>query len=239
MKIAVWSGPRNLSTAMMYSFSNRADCTAVDEPFYAYYLKQTGKLHPMYDRIIQSQVTQPKAIIAQLTGDNPEQAKIYYQKHMTHHMLPELSLDWAQQLHNIILIRHPARVIASYNNKVTQISVEDVGVLRQHQIYRQLCALGTKPLIIDSDTILQKPERALQNLCRAIGIPFDNNMLLWHKGGSRYDGIWAKHWYDAIWSSTGFVPSSRPLPQLQGESAAICQQLTPTYLELKQQAMTL
>lgn len=202
MKIAMWSGPRNLSTAMMYSFGNRSDCQITDEPFYAAYLEASGIQHPMNEEILASQPTKPDRVIRDVLAPNDK--PIWYQKHMTHHMLPHFSLEWLSKVTNVFLIRDPRRVIASYAAKRTDLSLKDLGFKQQLRLYDHCYALGLETYVVDSDDILRDPRGALTALCAAIKIPFDENMLTWAPGPRSEDGVWAAHWYDGVHKSTGF-----------------------------------
>ncbi|MEM6307936.1 MAG: HAD family hydrolase, partial [Pseudomonadota bacterium] len=211
MKIAMWSGPRNLSTALMYAFGNRADCAAIDEPFYAAYLAASGADHPMRDMVLASQSQNPADVIAHLTGPNPGNAPLWYQKHMTHHM-GGISLDWLDRVTNVFLIRHPARVIASYVNKRENPTLDDLGFAQQVAIFDHCRALGQTPIVVDSDDILANPSAVMAAQCDALGIRFDPAMLHWPAGPRPYDGVWATHWYDAVHQSTGLTPQLRVMP---------------------------
>ena len=219
MKIAMWSGPRNLSTAMMYSFGNRADCAVVDEPFYAAYLHHSGVDHPMRAQILQSQTTDPAVVARNMLGPNPGGQAIWYQKHMTHHMMAGFPMDWLADVVNVFLIRHPARVIASYHRKRENPTMDDLGFAAQKRLYDHCVALGQTPAVIDSDDILVDPERALTGLCARIGISFDPAMLTWPSGPRADDGIWAAHWYDAVHRSTGFGGPVGALPRVESGGA--------------------
>lgn len=215
--IAMWSGPRNLSTAMMRSFGNRADCSVMDEPFYAAYLARSGMDHPMRDEIIAAGETDPEAVAAQCLY--PAGAPISYQKHMMHHMLDGFPLDWVGEVTNVFLIRDPVRVLASYAAKWADVRVRDTGFKQQRALFdRLLSETGRPPLVVDAQDIRAAPEAVLTALCRAIEIPFDPAMLRWAPGARVEDGIWGAHWYDAIWRSTGFAPPEMsPLPPLPRE----------------------
>ena len=221
MKIAMWSGPRNLSTAMMYAFGNRVDCAITDEPFYAAYLHHTGVQHPMGADIMASQPTDPATVVQTLTGPNPGGRAIWYQKHMTHHMIDGFPMDWLEQVTNVFLIRHPARVMASYQRKRENPTLGDLGFVEQKQIYDACVARGQAPVVIDSDDILQNPVRALRRLCDGIGITFDPAMLSWPAGPRDADGIWAAHWYDAVHKSTGFGPPPGDMPDIPADDPTL------------------
>lgn len=226
MKIAVWSGPRNLSTALMYSFANRADFTVMDEPFYAPYLAATGLEHPMSDAIQAAHQTDPEqvAMACENGGEQPHK----YMKHMPHHMLDRFPLDWAKDCVNIHLIRHPARVIASYVATRENPTLEDLGYLQQTALFNTVGGI-----VIDSADIRQDPENALKNLCQQIKLPFNSAMLNWPAGPRPYDGIWASHWYNAVHQSTGFVGAEGPLPHLEGAAADLLDAALPYYEKLK------
>ncbi|MEQ6249508.1 HAD family hydrolase [Sulfitobacter sp. HNIBRBA3233] len=206
MRIAMWSGPRNLSTAMMYSFANRRDFTALDEPFYAAYLARTGADHPMRDTILSAHETDPERVAALCEKDG---APHLYMKHMPHHMLADFPMGWAETCVNIHLIRHPARVIASYHEKRQSPTLEDIGYLQQTALFDRIGGI-----VIDATDIRAAPERMLRKLCDAIGLPFDPAMLHWPSGPKDVDGIWASHWYGAVHASTGFARAEGDLPTL-------------------------
>lgn len=220
----MWSGPRNLSTAMMYSFGNRDDCTAIDEPFYAAYLAKTGLDHPMRDEILKSQPTDINTAIAGLT----QPKGLQYEKHMTHHMLPEFPKGWMSDVQNVYLIRHPARVIASYQAKRENPTLDDLGFTQQLDLFE---AFGGT--VIDSADILENPQVALEGLCRSLAIGFDDSMLTWPKGPKSFDGIWAAHWYGSVHQSTGFAGTEGPLPRLEGAAADLLAAALPIYQKLK------
>jgi hypothetical protein len=218
MKIAMWSGPRNLSTALMYAFAARPDCTVSDEPFYATYLAATGIDHPMRAEVIASQPTDPAKVAAHCTGPNPDGKPLWYQKHMTLHMVPAFERGFLKDLTNVFLLRHPARVIASYAKKREAPTLEDIGFLQQAQLFDQVADLtGTAPPVITAEAIRANPRAALTTLCAALGIPFTEAMLHWPAGPKPYDGVWAPHWYNAVHRSTGFEDPEGPLPDLPAE----------------------
>jgi hypothetical protein len=214
-KIAMWSGPRNLSTALMYSFGNRADFAVIDEPFYAHYLRETGLEHPMRNDVLASQPHDANQVIQSLT--NPI-SQHFYQKHMCQHMLPSVPRGWMNTVKNVLLIRHPARVIASFGAKYEDFGLADIGFSQQLELFEMLRAEGHTPLVIDSADIREKPEPMLTKLCAALDLSFDPAMLSWPKGGHPSDGIWAAHWYNTVHSSTGFAGPEGPLPVLETEA---------------------
>ncbi|WP_121060907.1 HAD family hydrolase [Chachezhania antarctica] len=232
MRIAMWSGPRNLSTAMMYAFRARGDCAVTDEPFYAAYLAETGLDHPMRDAVIASQPTDAAEVISALTGPAPGERPHWYQKHMTQHMLPVIPTNWMEDMVNVYLIRHPARVIASYSARRERPSRADLGFDRQLEL------LGKHPgPVIDSHDIRQDPAAALGRLCAEIGLDYTPAMLHWPAGGCPEDGAWAAHWYGAIHASTGFAGAEGPLPELTGKAAALAADLMPVYGAMRSKAL--
>ena len=232
MKIAMWSGPRNLSTAMMYAFGNRPDCAVVDEPFYAAYLAMTGLDHPMRDEIMASQSQDPDTVIRSLVGPVPDRKTIYYQKHMAQHMLPGIAREWIKDCVNVFLIRHPARVIASYAAKRENPTLDDIGFRQQAELYAEALAQGGNPIVIDSYDIRENPRMMLKNLCNSIGLQFDPAMLEWPSGGHKDDGIWAAHWYAAVWKSTGFAGPEGPLPEVPEALQPVLDEAMPHYENL-------
>jgi hypothetical protein len=204
-RLVMWSGPRNISTAMMRAFENRADCAVSDEPFYACYLARTGIDHPMRAEILASMERDYAAVAEALRGPSPNAAEVWYQKHMTHHMLPGDSLDWARGAANCFLIRDPRRVVASYARKRENPTPADIGLAREAELYREIEAMtGAPPPVLDADDVLADPEHALRALCAAVDLPFDSAMLAWPAGRRDSDGVWAAHWYGAVERSTGF-----------------------------------
>jgi len=237
-RIAMWSGPRNLSTAMMYSFGARTDCAVWDEPYYAAYLRATGLDHPMAAGIIAAYETDP-AQVGAACARLPDARPIFYQKHMTHHMLPAFDLGWLAQVTNVFLIRHPARVIASYQQKRENPTLADLGFEQQLALFRHAWDLtGERPVVVDSADILAAPEPMLRALCTAIGIPFDATMLSWPAGGHAADGIWASHWYNAVHASTGFGDAEGSIPDLQPPLADLLPPALAIYQHLKPYALT-
>jgi hypothetical protein len=205
IRIAMWSGPRNLSTAMMRSFGNRPDSAVIDEPFYAAYLALTGLDHPMRAEILAHHETDWRKVAETVAGPAPDGRRIFYQKHMTHHMLPDIGREWMRACRHAFLIRHPAHVLASYAAKRQQVEFSDIGFVEQAELFdRAADILGAAPPVVDADRLLAAPRPALEALCAALGIPFREEMLAWRAGPRPSDGIWAAHWYDAVNRSTGF-----------------------------------
>jgi Sulfotransferase domain len=214
IRIAMWSGPRNISTAMMRSFGARSDCHVVDEPFYAAFLAQTGLIHPMNDDVLASQPNDWRDVVPALLGPTPNGEPVFYQKHMTHHMLPGFGLDWMRQCRNAFLIRDPARVLASYIVKREDVALADIGFVQQAEIFaREADRLGHAPPVVEGIDVLKAPEATLAKLCVALDIPWTTQMLSWPPGRRATDGVWGPAWYDAVEKSTGFTapPPETPL----------------------------
>lgn len=211
MRIIIWSGPRNLSTAMMRAFGARADTHVVDEPFYAAYLAATDLNHPMRDEIVSSGETDWREVAVACAAEAPKDT-IRYEKHMTHHMIDGAPLDWMKGAKIAFLIRDPAQVAASYAAKRDTITLEDIGVVRQSELF-DYCSgqLGQVPPVIEAADIRRAPGLALRSLCEALGINFDPAMLSWPSGPRQTDGVWGRHWYASVNQSTGFVaPDAQP-----------------------------
>lgn len=236
MIIAMWSGPRNLSTAMMYSFGARPDTEAFDEPFYASFLAETGLDHPMGDKIMEVDETDPMKVVATITG---EQGKpVRYLKVMTHHMVEAVPRDWFDRVKHVFLIRHPARVIASYQRKREQPTFEDLGFAQQNEILAQVEAGGHDAIVIDSDDVLRAPEKILPALCAALGLTWMDEMLAWPKGPKPFDGVWAPHWYNAVHQSTGFGAPPADPPQIDGSEVALFEQAMPLYSAMRARSLS-
>ncbi|CAN5693531.1 branched chain amino acid aminotransferase [soil metagenome] len=235
MRIAMWSGPRNISTAMMRAWENRTDTLVVDEPFYACYLQATGLDHPGAAEVIAAGETKRENVVMRLLAPPPAGKQIIYQKQMTHHLLPEISRDWLGEVTNCFLIRDPREVITSYIRKNRDPAPEDVGYPQQVEIFEWVRAhTGGTPPVIDARDVLENPERVLRLLCEALGVEFSARMLSWPPGLRESDGVWAKHWYAEVANSTGFrsyakkdeeVPSR--LRGVYEECRALYEQLHP------------
>jgi Sulfotransferase domain len=229
IRIAMWSGPRNISTAMMRSWGNRGDTAVIDEPFYAYYLRATGKKHPGADEVMAGGDTDWRNVVDQLTGPVPNGKKIFFQKQMTHHLLPEVDRQWLGAVANCFLIRDPAEVITSYIKKNdVDLALEDLGFVQQAEIFDWV-SQNTKQRapVIDARDVQQNPKRMLGMLCDATGVEFDEAMLSWPPGLRETDGVWATHWYSEVARSTSFQPyrpKNAPVPERLGEIHERCRE---------------
>jgi len=216
-RIAMWSGPRNISTAMMRAWGNRSDTFVVDEPFYAFYLNATGKKHPGANEVVAAGETDWRKVVAQLTGPVPNDKPIFFQKQMTHHLLPEVDREWLVAMTNCFLIRNPRDVVLSYVKKQGEPALENLGFVQQAEIFDWVrLRTGATPPVIDARDVLENPKRILGRLCEAIGVEFSESLLSWASGLRETDGIWAKHWYDEVARSTSFQPyrpKDEPVPQ--------------------------
>lgn len=234
--IAMWSGPRNISTAMMRAWENRDDTVVVDEPFYAHYLHDTGLHHPMRDAVIASGETDWQTVVQSLVVAPDE--GIFYQKHIATHWLPHFSTQWLDSLDHVFLIREPEPVVASYSIKRDKPTATDLGYQQQGYLFDLLHERnGTPPAVIDSRRFLADPRGQLQALCSRLAITFDENMLSWPAGARESDGVWGQHWYDAVNRSTGFAPPRSSSVVLDSHQQIIADDCQPYYEKLREYAV--
>ena len=232
IRLAVWSGPRNISTALMRSWENRPDTTVIDEPLYPHYLSATGLDHPGRADVIDAGETDWHKVVATLLGPVPDGVRVFYQKHMAHHLLPGIERTWVAGLTNVVLIRDPREVVASYVRSRAGVTADDLGLTQQVQLYDDLAAAGTPPPVIDARDFLLRPEPYLQAMCRHVGVEFATRMLAWPPGRRDSDGVWGRYWYDAVWKSTGFTEYQPRDPQLDGQPALVAEECLPLYERL-------
>ncbi len=233
LRIAMWSGPRNISTAMMRAWENRGDCAVSDEPLYAAFLNDTQLDHPGFDEVIAAGEPDYKKVTASLLGEAPEKKDIWYQKHMTHHLLPNYQRDWIPQLTNILLIRNPVEVVASYVKSRATVTPEDIGIPQQRKLYEEIIhATGTAVPIIDATDFLRAPEKYLKALCEYLQIEFTDRMLHWPAGRRASDGVWAPYWYAAVEASTGFEAWHARENTLSGDAADVAESCRADYVFL-------
>jgi hypothetical protein len=233
LRIAMWSGPRNISTAMMRAWENRGDCAVSDEPLYAHYLSHTGLDHPARDEVIAAGDNDWRSVVDSLLGPAPGDMPVWYQKHMTHHLLPHIDRGWIARLHNVLLIRDPREVVASYLKSRATVTADDIGLPQQAALYDELSEAGAAPPIIDAGDFLRAPEPHLRALCDWLGIAFSDRMLHWPKGPRDSDGIWAPHWYAHVRESTGFETPAVHEVALPGEATAVAEVCWPYYERLR------
>ena len=226
LRIAMWSGPRNISTAMLRAWGNRNDTFVCDEPLYANYLRDHGHDHPGREDILAHHDSDLERVVTWLTRDTPEDRPIFYQKHMAHHLLPG-DRSWVTRLTNVFLIRDPAEMLTSLIRILPQPILHDTGMPQQRELFDLECdRLGNAPPVIDSADVLRRPRAGMESLCRAVGADFDEAMMSWPPGRRETDGIWAPHWYGAVENSTGFAPyrpKNEPVPDFLEPVLGECQ----------------
>ena len=206
-RIAMWSGPRNISTAMMRSWGNRQDTVVCDEPLYAHYLLETGLQHPGAEETLAVHETDWRRVVAQLTGSLPAGKSVFYQKHMAHHLLPHIELQWLDRLSNCLLIRQPREMLTSLLEFLPLPSIEDTGLPQQAKIYDYIAErTGSPPPVIGAADVLRAPRPMLAKICEAVDVPFDERMLTWDAGPRQTDGAWGKYWYTKVYKTTSFAP---------------------------------
>lgn len=234
LRIAMWSGPRNLSTAMMRAFSSRPDTAIADEPFYAHFLETTGVQHPGREDVFEELDSDWRKVADYLTGPIPEGKQVWYQKQMTHHIVGDNDLEWTDKVVNCFLIRHPRDVILSYLKIHPEIDVSLLGCRQQARIFnRILKTTETPPIVIEADDIAEKPEDILSKLCVRLGIPFTDAMLSWAEGPHPDDGVWGKYWYRNVMQTTGFQPFRQKTEQLDERHGKVYAECMDTYLRLR------
>jgi hypothetical protein len=231
LRLAMWSGPRNISTAMMRAWENRGDCVVVDEPLYAHYLAHTGLDHPGREEVINAGETDWRKVAARLTGPAPNNISVMYQKHMTHHLLPHIGREWLGELTHVFLIRDPRRVLVSYlKSRPHNVTAADIGILQQHEIYEHIHAsAGAAPPVIDAAEFLKAPEAQLRVLCELLGVEFTARMLAWPPGPRPSDGVWAPYWYEQVYRSTGFASAAESEPHVPAAFRGLIEAVMPSF----------
>ncbi|WP_370188228.1 HAD family hydrolase [Qipengyuania sp.] len=239
IRIAMWSGPRNISTAMMRSFGARADCAVSDEPFYGCFLKTTGERHPMATETIADMDCDWHSVLRTQSSDPPRSEPIWYQKHMPHHMVGPVSIADMPDHRHAFLIRAPERVVASYREKNELREPAMLGFAQMRAYFdAEVGRTGVIPPVVDSDDILADPTGVLARLCDGLAIDWDPAMLCWAMGPHAEDGMWGQHWYDRVNASTGFAPAPGELPHLEGEHARVAEACRDDYEALRRYALT-
>jgi hypothetical protein len=232
-RIAMWSGPRNISTALMRSWGNRADTFVCDEPLYAHYLLKTRVPHSGADEVIRHQENDWRKVVAWLTGDIPDGKSIFYQKHMTHHLLPEIDRGWLDRVTNAFLIRAPREVVTSFVRVAGEPRLEDTGLPQQLEIFSLVRQrTGRVPPVVDARDVLEDPAHLLRLLCKALDVEFTEAMLSWPPGPRATDGVWAKHWYDAVLKTTSFQPYRPRNESVPSHLAGLLEQAEDIYRQL-------
>lgn len=225
--VCLWSSPRNISTALMYSFMQRQDTQVIDEPLYAHYLKTTGLKHPGYADILASQDNDGNKVFASFFSDQ-FQAPVLFCKQMTHH-LDGINLSLLLQSENILFIRNPIQIIASYTKVIPEVRMEDIGIKRQWELYQWLHQQGNHPIVLDAADLLENPSAQLQKICDAMSIPFYDSMLSWQPGPKPEDGVWAPYWYENVHKSTGFQKTASASVSLENKHDALAKEAVHYY----------
>ena len=235
LRLAMWSGPRNVSTALMRAFDSRPDSVVCDEPLYAHYLKVTGLDHPVADEIVEKHEADWRKVVDWLTGPLPEGKTLFYQKHMAHHLLPTIERGWLERVTNVFLIRDPRQMLTSLLEILPEPRIEDTGYPQQVELFEaERARTGGTPVVVDSKDLLLDPGAMLAALCERVGLEYDPAMLSWEPGLRETDGCWAESWYGNALSSTGFQPYREKevrVPErfraLEDEAVALYERLFP------------
>lgn len=225
-RICLWSCPRNVSTALMYSFAQRRDTKVFDEPLYAHYLLQSGAKHPARKQVLQSQENDGNKVVNNIILK--EHAPVSFHKLMTYFLI-NINTDFLERVSNVIFIRNPKEIIASYSKVIPNPKMMDIGMKKQFELYHQLSNKGHCPIVLDSRYLLINPKKILEKLCFLLAIPFEEKMLEWEKGARKEDGVWAKYWYKNIHNSTGFVPYIKQETNLVNSNLKLSEKCQPYY----------
>ena len=236
LRICLWSGPRNVSTAVMYSFRQRADTSVVDEPLYAHYLAASGVEHPAVQDVISAQETDGDAVIQSIVlGPSPTPVRFF--KHMAHHLV-DLDLSFVDEIENVLLTRDPIEMLPSLVKQVPNPTLEGTSLPMQVRLFERIAASGRHPIVLDSRLLLEDPRAVLEALCRRLGIEFDERMLSWPAGPKPEDGVWAPHWYHNVHRSTGFEPYSPKTDPMPGHLIGLLEECRPLYRRLRAHALS-
>ncbi len=238
LRIAMWSGPRNISTAMMRSWENRDDCAVIDEPFYAHYLQRTGADHPGREEVIENDEPNEARVLQRILGPPPGDCAIYYQKHMAHHLLAGMDRSWMDAFAHAFLIRCPRDMMTSLQVRLGEFTAEETGLPQQLEIFESIRKReGRIPPVIDSRDVLTDPRRVIGLLTEALGVGFQQSMLSWEAGKRESDGVWAHHWYDRVWESTGFAPYRPKTVEVPEELEEVLHTIQPIYDRLYEERL--
>lgn len=239
VRVGMWSGPRNISTALMRSWESRSDCFVSDEPLYAHYLKFTGADHPAREEIIQNHEWDWQLVTRSLTGPIPRGKTVWYQKHMNHHLTPEVGRKWILELRNVFLIRDPVEMITSFIKVIPNPTLTDLGLPQQVELWEWIRArTGQAPPVIDARDVLENPPAMLSAVCRRVGVPFDPAMLAWKPGPRDTDGLWGPHWYDSVYKSTGFGPYKSKHERVPERLAGVLEECQRLYCLMAEHKIT-
>ena len=240
IRIAMWAGPRNISTTMMRAFQARADTSVADEPFYAYYLKESGAQHPMRSEILDALPQSWRGVVSQLNGAAPDNAPIYFHKHIAYHFAAAetLPLDWIDEQRTFILIRDPRAMVASYAKKYDDVEPIIKSLDVQRRVFARVVENNGRCPVVDATDVLRNPESMLRRLCEALDVPFTDEMLTWPEGQLPGDGIWAPHWYPEVMKSSGFRPFVEKPITLDSELEALAARCAPAYHALHEHRLT-
>lgn len=225
--ICLWSSPRNISTALMYAFRQRPDTKVLDEPLYAHYLSLTGLKHPAYEEILNSQDRDGNRVFASFFTEQFD-APVLFCKQMTHH-LEDIDLQFLLQTENILFIRNPLQIIASYSKVIAEVRMEDIGIKKQWELFQWLSQNQKQPIILDAADLLENPSMVLHNICTAVEIDYHSQMLQWEKGPKPEDGIWAPYWYANVHQSTGFGKPDESVPEIATRYASLANEAQQYY----------
>lgn len=229
----MWSGPRNVSTAIMYSFRQRSDTKVVDEPFYAHYLLQSGAGHPGRAEVLDSQPKDPAVVMQNLLAES-DKGQVLFLKNMAHHMIEmdsELEVLISEFQH-IFLIRNPAEMLISLDKTLPDPTLRDTAYKYQMDLFEKVVSNGSSPHVIDSRQLLKNPEKVLSVLCKGLGIEFEKGMLSWEQGPIPEDGVWASHWYHNVHQSTGFNPYKPKNKDMPNHLKPLYEECEPIYSKL-------
>jgi len=239
IRLGMWSGPRNISTAMMRAWGHRSDTVVCDEPLYAYYLQQTRSPHPGADEVLAHHDADLHRVIDWLTGPVPDGNSIFYQKHMAHHLLPEIEIDWIAGLTNCFLIRDPEAMLTSLIEFLPRPTTDDTGLPQQVRIFAWVReATGRTPPVLDARDVLENPRGMLSALCDALNLPFCDEMLSWPPGRRSTDGVWARHWYAKVEQTATFAPYRANLRRVPDELTGVLHECRPLYEQLYEHRLT-
>lgn len=235
LRINLWSSPRNVSTAMMYAWRQRSDTTVVDEPLYAHYLRRSGRSHPGRDDVLAAQDNDGAAVVRDVVLGDHERPVVVF-KHMAKHLIG-LDRSFLSSCANVLLTRDPWEMLTSFQQQVPDTTIEDTGLIEMVEILEAAEAAGSDPIVVEARTLLADPPAVLAELCRRLGLPFDDAMLAWPSGPKPEDGVWAPHWYDAVHRSTGWARWQPKEATLLPELEPVLAQAMPLYDRLQERAI--